>query len=246
VARNGNEPVRRVSRADAVRDDLVGRISSGELRSGDRLPPERALAVQLGVSRNVIREALGSLAAIGLVEAKPGAGVFVADLSMTSVLKVLDPAVALLPSSLRALLQVREVLEPGIAALAAQLAGADDLDALHALMVRSAEHLDEPETYLDLDGEFHDTIARMSRNSVLIWISDGIRRSVRAARELTVADPELRRGALADHQAIFEAIAARDPVRASAAMRSHLVFIQTQLLPFTTNVTTPEPNGPLP
>jgi len=236
VAPDGNESSRRVSRADEVRDALVGRITSGELRPGDRVAPERSLAAELGVSRNVVREAIGSLVAIGLVETKPGAGVYVADQSMASVLKVIDPAVALLPSSLRTLLQVREVLEPGIAALAAQLAGADDLDALHELISSSAMHVDDPATYLDLDGEIHDAIVRMTRNSVLIWMSDLIRRSAQAARGLTVADAELRRGSLNDHQAIFEAIVARDPERAAEAMRSHLVFIQTQLLPFTTDL----------
>jgi GntR family transcriptional regulator, transcriptional repressor for pyruvate dehydrogenase complex len=241
MARSDDEPARRMSRADEVRDALVERITSGELRPGDRVPAERALAAELAVSRNVVREALGGLVAVGLVETKPGAGVFVADQTMASVLKVIDPAVALLPSSLRTLLQVREVLEPGIAALAAQLAGADDLDALHQLVASSAMHLDDPPAYVDLDGEIHDAIVRMTRNSVLIWISDLIRRAARAARELTVADADLRRGALSDHQAIFEAIAARDPERAAEAMRSHLVFVQAQLLPFTSDLAAQTP-----
>jgi len=224
-----------------VRSILLERITSGDIRPGERMPPERSLAAAYGVSRNVVREALGSLVATGLVEIKPGSGAYVADLTMTSVFKLIDPALAALPSSLRTLLQVREVLEPGIAALAAQLAGADDLDTLHGLIATSVTHLDDPELYVDLDGEIHDAIARMTRNSVLIWMSDGIRLSARAARALTVADPELRRGSLKDHQAIFEAIAARDPGRASAAMRDHLVFIQNQLLPFTTGVSSLPP-----
>ena len=128
------ETIQRISRADSVRDNLAERITSGTLRPGDRLPSERALSAEFAVSRNVVREALGSLVAMGVVETKPGAGVYVADLTKASMLTFLNPAAVLQPSSLRTLLQVREVIEPGIAALAAQLAGPQELEDLHALI----------------------------------------------------------------------------------------------------------------
>ena len=237
MARTTDETIQRISRADTVRDNLAERITSGALRPGDRLPSERALSAEFAVSRNVVREALGSLAAMGVVETKPGAGVYVADLTKASMLTFLNPAAVLHPSSLRTLLQVREVIEPGIAALAAQLAGPQELEDLHALMRESEEKIDDPEAYIELDGQIHDALARMSRNPVLIWISDGIRESARASREPGNLHAELRHESMLGHQAIFDAIAARDPARAAAAMRDHLICVQRYLLEFTMNLT---------
>jgi DNA-binding FadR family transcriptional regulator len=225
-------PAARPSRAEAVKRELTYRIVSQQLRPGDRLPSERTLAVELGVSRNVLREAVGSLAAMNVLQTQPGAGIFVAELDTASLLEPIVLAMSLGPSNLHSVIQARLVIEPGIAALAAQLGGAGDIDDLYRLVQRSREVIEDAVGFLDVDVEIHDAIVRMARNPILARISDSISRLARASRELTNADPALRRVADQGHEAIFRAIAARDIAGAEASMRDHLTAVDSHLFDY--------------
>jgi GntR family transcriptional regulator, transcriptional repressor for pyruvate dehydrogenase complex len=229
---DSERPAAALTRATAVREELLRRVASGALRPGDRLPAERTLASELGVSRNVLREAIGGLAAINLVNIQRGAGVFVRDLDVASLLEPIELAVSLAPSSLRSVIQARLVIEPGIAALAARSASPDEIDALDGLLRESAEVIDDAQAYLDADVAIHDAIVRMARNPILMRISDATRRLARASRELPNTDPELRKGSLKGHYRIFDAIVARDPAKAERAMREHLHYVDTHLFDY--------------
>ena len=220
------------SRAEEIREALVQRIVSGALKPGDRLPAERILASEYGVSRNVLREAIGSLSAMNLLDAQRGAGVFVAKLDIASLVEPIQLATSLGPSNLRSVIQTRLVVEPGIAALAAQLGSGDDIDRLHELLCASEEAVDNAEVFLDLDVDVHDAIVRMTRNPVLMRISDAIRRLARASREYGNTERELREGAVVGHRAIYAAIAVRDADKAEQAMREHLLSVENHLLGF--------------
>lgn len=184
------------------------------------------------MSRNVLREAIGSLAAMNVLEARPGAGVFVAELDVASLVEPLEFAVSLGPSHVRSVIQARMVIEPGIAALAAQFGTPEEIDGLYHLIELSRDLLDDGERYLDVDMEIHDAVVHMAGNTILERVSDALRRLARAARELTNTGPVMRQGALEGHCAIFEGIAARDPDRAAKAMSEHLAFVEDHLFDY--------------
>jgi GntR family transcriptional repressor for pyruvate dehydrogenase complex len=217
------------TRAEAVKQELIARIGQGVFAPGSRLPPERALAAELHVSRNVLREAIGSLVAMQVLATRPGVGVFVTTLDDSALLEPLELGLSVISPSLRNLMQARLVIEPGVAALASQLSAPDEVDALNRLMRESRRLIDDPQAFLDFDCEIHDAIVRMTRNPILIRVSNSIRRVTRQARELTNADPALRRRAVAAHDKILDAIAARDPHAAADAMRSHLLEVEADL-----------------
>ena len=220
------------TRVEEVRERLLAAIGSGRLQPGERLPAERTLARDLGVSRNVLREAVESLAARHLLEKRQGAGVFVAEFSASALVQPSELAILVGPASLRSIIQARLVIEPSVAALAAQTASGDEVDALHELARRSIEVIDDGEAFLDLDDRIHEAIVEMSRNRVLIGISESLRRLFRATRELGHTDPTLRQGAAEGHERVIRAIAARDPGAAASAMIEHLRFVESQLVDF--------------
>jgi GntR family transcriptional regulator, transcriptional repressor for pyruvate dehydrogenase complex len=222
----------KTTRADAVKNELLDRVRSGAIQPRERLPSERALATELGVSRNVLREAIGSLAAMNVLEARPGSGVYVSELDTASMIEPLEFAVSLGPSHLRSVIQARQVIEPGIAALAAQFGTPEQIDGLYKLIERSRTLIDDSDAYLDVDMAIHDAIVQMAGNPILTRISDALRRLVRTAREITNTGPPMREGALAGHEAIFEAIAARDAERAARAMQDHIQFVEDHLFDY--------------
>jgi GntR family transcriptional repressor for pyruvate dehydrogenase complex len=169
---------------------------------------------------------------MNLLETRPGAGVFVSELDVASLVEPLSFAVALGPPHLRSVIQARMVIEPGIAGLAAQFGRPEEIDRLYALIERSSGLIDEAEAFLDVDIEIHDAIVAMAGNTILAKISDAIRRVARASQELTNTGPAMRRGALEGHRAIFDGIAARNPARAATAMREHLEFVEEHLFDY--------------
>ena len=129
------EPItRRAGLPDRVKAQLLAMIRAGKLQPGDRLTPERELATEMGVSRNVVREAIRSLVDSNVLEARQGAGVFVGSLNMESLIEPLSMVLSLESASLHSLAQARLVIEPGVAALAAVHGSDDDLLALEKLM----------------------------------------------------------------------------------------------------------------
>src|SRR5690606_8537975 len=109
---------------------IKGMILDGRLRPGDQLPSERALSEALGVSRPTVREAIRSLQAMNIVETRHGAGTFVSSLSVEELLRPLQFALALSDFAMEHLFEVRLMLEPGAAELAAERASDDEIEEL--------------------------------------------------------------------------------------------------------------------
>jgi GntR family transcriptional regulator, transcriptional repressor for pyruvate dehydrogenase complex len=224
----------RVTRAanlpNMVRSQILQMIASSQLAPGDRLKPERELASEIGVSRNVVREAIRSLVDANVLEARQGAGVFVASLHVESLIEPLEVVLALESATLNSLAQARLVIEPGIAALAAQHGSDDDIAALQALVAEGREHgPDDMDRLLEIDVELHNRMVRMTENPFLIRIMESIGKLARSSREFTNTVPHMREEAQADHEHIVEALAARDPDAARAAMTEHLTHVALTL-----------------
>jgi len=218
------EPVTRAPRlSDKVADMILERILSSNLRPGDRLPSERELGVQFGVSRTVIREATRSLAARGIVDVRVGVGLCVAAVNGTAV-----------SSTMRLFIhgseelhyedvhEVRRLIEIDGAGLAAERATDEDLLALKKSMDRLVNAGSDPELMAVCDVEFHRTICRLTHNALYLVMLDSIGDILIEIRRATVYIPRRLPKLLVAHQQIYDAIAAHDAPGARLAMRSHL------------------------
>src|ERR1700730_8216980 len=202
-------------------------ILKGELKEGQQLPAERELAQQFGVSRTAVREAVKTLPEKGLVEAYAGRGTFVTSKTAHSIRLTLDRMMRSDASEGTVhLAEVREILEPEIAALAAQRADDDTLSAMReAIGVMDAARQD-PERFIEGDLDFHLALAEAAGNPLILSLIDSIVGQLREQRMrsyYTKGGPE--RGQY-HHKRILEAIEHRNLQGAREAMRAHLRQVQ--------------------
>lgn len=225
------EPIARTDGLpNKVRSQLLQMIAAGKLTPGDRLMPERELASELEVSRNVVREAIRSLVDANVLEARQGAGVFVASLHVESLIEPLELILALENATLHSLAQARLAIEPGIAALAAHQASDEDIEALEGLIEESgASAPDDSERLREIDVELHARVVRMTENPFLARIMESIGRLARSSRDFTNSMPRMRTAAHEDHERIVAALRARDPEAARDAMTDHLKHVERTL-----------------
>ncbi|HET8728887.1 MAG TPA: FadR/GntR family transcriptional regulator [Alphaproteobacteria bacterium] len=202
-----------------VADQLGALIRNGEYLPGARLPPERDLARQLGVSRPVVREAMVALELAGLVEVRTGSGTYVQERGKARPPGDSGPG----PFEL---LGARRLIEGEIAALAAREAAADALDAVRDAVGRLERGIAAGADSRADDRLFHARIAAATGNGVLtaivedLW--DGMFQPLFEALSHHAGLPEHDRMTLADHRAILDRLEARDPSGARAAMHAHL------------------------
>lgn len=206
-----------------IGEELKQELRSGKFKVGDRLPPERDIAEQFGVSRTVIREALIMLEIEGWVGVKKGSGVYITHLSpQAEVAKENMNSIGVFE-----LLQARQLLESGIAEFAAMQTSRNDISALRDILQREREKLESGEDdYLE-DEEFHHTIAAMTQNEALIRMQKTLW-SYRSESPMWkglhahITNFEYRKQWLADHEAILNALQRKDPASARKAMWQHL------------------------
>lgn len=198
-------------------------ILKGDLKEGDQLPAERELAHQFGVSRTAVREAVKTLREKGLVEAYPGRGTFITNGTSHSFKQTLDRMMRGDPSEGTAnLTEVREILEPEIAALAAQRADEEMLSAMREAISVMDGARNDADAFIEGDLDFHLALAEAAANPLILSLIDSIVGLLREQRMRTYfvnGGPE--RGQY-HHKRILEAIEHRDPQGAREAMRAHL------------------------
>ena len=210
--------------SDHVAEELLASIAAGRLEPGDRLPSERTLSEQFGVSRTVIREAIRSLAARGVVESRAGSGLVVATMDpsrLTALLSLFLGSGALHYADVH---EVREAIESRMTALAATRRTDEDLadlrDALEALGAAAAR--DDVEATSLADVEFHRAIARTTHNDLFVMMLDSIGDVLLEVRRETLREPSRRQAVMPAHERIVRAIEAGDAAAARAAMEAHL------------------------
>jgi GntR family transcriptional repressor for pyruvate dehydrogenase complex len=217
-------PVDRAPRlSDRVADLMLEQILSRGLRPGDALPSERELAEQYGVSRTVIREAVRSLAAKGVVSAQAGRGLCVAAVeadavsaSMNLYLRGVDE----LPYE--RVHEVRLAIETEVAELAAQRAEDAEIEELAAISRRFKEVIDDVDAVSDADVEFHRALARLTHNELFVIMLDSIGDVLLEIRRATLGLPDDAQHGYEQHERILAAVRAHDPQAAREAMRGHL------------------------
>jgi len=184
-------------------------VISGGLVPGERLPPERELCSRLGVSRTVVREALNLLEARGLISIEHGRD------TLGLLLRVQ-------PKTLWELLEIRRILEVGVAGLAAERSGPEDVKAMRLQLDRMRDSIEVPEGYVDSDVEFHALLARGARNEVLLTMLEPVVDLLRASRRVSAALPGRALRALGEHEGILRHVVAGDAAGAREEMRVHL------------------------
>lgn len=222
-----NEVLRRRLRIHgSIAHDIGVKIVSGEYAPGHILEGEIAASDHLNVSRTAYREAVRILSAKGLVEARPKTGTRVSDLGKWNLL---DPDVLSWifetepsPDLIASLFELRGIVEPRVAALAAQRRTSEQIERMaHALEEMEAHKLTSEEGRV-ADQEFHTALLEASDNPFLISLTSGIGAAVAWTTIYKARRQRLQRDAVPDHRDVFEAIAAGDPFAAHAAMK-HLV-----------------------
>ncbi|WP_280421075.1 FadR/GntR family transcriptional regulator [Nocardia carnea] len=214
-------PMRRPARSVGaeVAAHLEGLIISGELRAGDRLPSERELAATLNVSRSSLREAMFELESKKLVRRRQGHGSTVADIPHTAA--ELRGNLAEIDIELGYATELRDLVEPRIAQLAAQRAVESNLLSLDQILARSHENL-APDESMRLDIEFHTLLAHAAQNPLLVTLCTMTTEWTRHTRILSHRTALGRRISVQGHEAIHRAVSGHDGPAAAAAMEQHL------------------------
>lgn len=222
------EPVRRHSLSDEIINQLIQLISLGKLKPGQRLSSERELCKQFGVGRSSLREALRSLAVMGILEGRVGEGTYIAKDSQTYLKKTVQWGLLFDQKDLNDLVETRLMLESQTSFLAAQRATGDDIETLKKTLDEMRDNIDKLERYLELDLQFHLDIAQATQNSVLHnllemtrgYLKESIKDIlIQSTSKKTKARLEL---SLRGHHEIFEAIRTGQAEKARQIMIKHI------------------------
>ncbi|MDT0318647.1 FadR/GntR family transcriptional regulator [Streptomyces millisiae] len=202
-------------------------LTSGQVRAGDRLPPERQLAETFGVGRSAVREALKSLSLLGLVDIRQGDGTYVRDASSDLLPQVLEWGLLLGDQTVDDLLEARACVETDLAELAAARRTDNDLVALDTHFSRMAAAHEDPAAYLEADLAFHRALAQAAHNVTLAGLQARLETLVAVWIKQNIRNP--REGRLAEHTAVLDAVRAGDPRAAREAMRAHMTSATRRL-----------------
>jgi GntR family transcriptional repressor for pyruvate dehydrogenase complex len=210
--------------SDVVSERLLAAIHDAKLEPGAKLPSERELGDQFGVSRTVIREAIRHLAARGVLDVRSGSGATVARIDSSGVTDALalflgrtgfpDP---------RKIHEVRELIETQTARLAAQRATDEHLAEIRRTHERLAQVADDPEAAAEADVAFHRAIARATENELFVVLVDSIGDIMMDIRRATVWKPGRVQVGIEHHGRILAALESRDVEATVRAMEDHLV-----------------------
>jgi len=224
------EPIEQKTTTELIAQRLVTLLSKGVLKPGDRLPPERELAQQLHVGRTTVREALKLLTLCGLLEAKRGDGTYVRQEFTSFLAYQIEWPVLLSVHEVDMIVEVREGLEVKAARLAAERATPGEIEKIAVFRRLLEIEGRDIERETDLDLEFHHAIANASHNELLcrlmLSLQDILRQYVALSNQMT----DRLETTVAEHQAVYDAIAARDPIAAERAMMDHLARSKTWIL----------------
>jgi GntR family transcriptional repressor for pyruvate dehydrogenase complex len=218
--------------SDVVSDQIKRLISDGALMPGDRLPAERDLATQLGVSRPSLREALIRLEADGYIETSGRGGFTVVDVTAPIISKPLAELLLQNPRTSADILELRQGLESIATVYAADRATAADLKKIRNAFeeLKTCSLSDDRTNLPELDAAFHLAIADATHNVALAHVIHGIhtliREGMRQYHRLIDYDDAKERQLLTQHQAIFDAVMARDAQKARKAAERHLTFVR--------------------
>ena len=219
---------------ERVMQEIRSAVFSGELKPGEQLPPERELAEMLGVSRTSLREALKMLAAAGIVTIKHGQGVFVSATDPDQYIQGFADQIFMPEDRVADLFEIRRLLEPQAAAWAAQRSTPESAEELLVLVRKTREESGSRASgnlmlLAESDGKFHQRLAEMTGNQVLVRTMHHLLDLLTDLRALALSIPGRPVKSLEDHERIAECIANKDVDGARRAMEYHLEVVERDL-----------------
>lgn len=216
------------SLAEQVADRITEMIVVGDLRAGDKLPPEVDLAEQMGVSRTALREGMRTLEAKGLLEIQPGVGTVVREFGHDQLVQPLSLYVEVSNGAIRfeEFHAVRAILETEVAALAAGSRSDDQVESLRGFMAEMVSNVGDVDAFAASDANFHEALATMTANPLFGLLIGALRALLEEHIREVVGQIDPVTDVLPYHAAILEAIEAGDPEAARSAMESHLAKVQ--------------------
>jgi GntR family transcriptional repressor for pyruvate dehydrogenase complex len=220
------KPVRSSQNTEQVVARVYELIKHHELQPGDRLPPERELAKQLGISRPALRAGLGSLISMGVLQSRQGAGTFIVDGPPALDSEPLRLLAELHGFSYDHMFETRSILEVGAAGLAAERATGDQLATMAEEIAEMFAWLNDPQQFLVHDIAFHRAVAAASGNPTLATLVEMVSAILYERRRDTIERAHDFNEALDLHRRIYRAIRNHKPEEAREAMREHIVRAQ--------------------
>jgi GntR family transcriptional repressor for pyruvate dehydrogenase complex len=206
-------------------------ILNGTLNPGDRLPPEKELVSNFGVSKHTLREAIRALEVTGFLEIRKGAngGAVVLEVDMKTTRESIANFLYFQNVSVRDLSEVRKVFEPHLARLAAERMSREDLDELAAIHQACLKSMSRGETTYAHEIAFHRALAKASGNPVFMLIQDFVNSVLADSKRHLRPGLGFLEEVFAAHDRILEAIQARDPERVAAEMHRHVCEVEHSL-----------------
>jgi DNA-binding FadR family transcriptional regulator len=221
---------------ERIVSQIEQRIEAGELKVGDQLPSERELAEQFTVSRTAVREAVKALRQKGLVEIRPGRGTFITDGTTDTLRNSFDLLMKFGgKNGSMNLVEVREILEPEIAALAANRITDEYITAMSEAVKVMDTALDNVDIFVEADLDFHLALAEGTQNPLIPILIDPIIDLLREQRKgIGLTKGGLKRGQI-HHKKILDAVSNHDAKAARQAMQDHLKQVRKDSNSSTTN-----------
>lgn len=225
-------PIKNTKVYEQVMEQIKDMILNGTLKKGDKLPSERDLAEQLGISRASLREAIRCLEIIGLIESRQGEGNFIRSSFQNTFFDPIAIMYVLNECQLKEVFQLRRVLETEIAIDAAKKVRDDELDYMKKLLDKMKTSEDEDER-VKLDIKFHYKIAEASRNNlilnILYSVSTIIDSFIKDARKIIINNKH-KDDIDFQHMEIWKALKEHNPDKAEEAMKTHMELIRVNLI----------------
>jgi len=220
------QPVRSGQTTEQVVARVYELIKREDLKPGERLPPERELSKQLGISRPALRAGLSSLISIGVLQSRQGSGTFIVDGPPALDSEPLRLLAQLHGFSFEHMFETRSILEVGAAGMAAERATGEQLATMSEQIADMFASLKDPQQFLVHDIAFHRAVAAASGNPTLATLVEMVSAILYERRRDTIERAHDFNEALELHRRVYRAIRARNPEEAREAMREHIVRAQ--------------------
>jgi len=216
------QPIKRNKLTESIVTVLLSNIKNGMLPPGSKLPPERELMKKLGVGRSTLREAIQSLALMGILEVKPGDGTFVRAISKEEIIgpHIFVPIVD--AQSMADFFEARLLIEPHIAALASKRKTEDDIKAIEETLFKAKQNISNGHEVDHWAGQFHLQIAKASKNIVCVRFLEAILSFLVGRREGAEHNKNFLQWEYESHESIFKAIKQGDEAKAYKTMEQHI------------------------
>jgi GntR family transcriptional regulator, transcriptional repressor for pyruvate dehydrogenase complex len=213
----------------AVQQRLEELIRDGEIRLGEKLPSERALAERFQVSRNSVREAIRGLAEKNVIQSRRGDGTYLRSGVDSASVQPLTQVLKAQGKRLKEIFELRRMLEPHIAGLAARRITRRQIEALKMLVYEQEKRHLYGEDDSELDAAFHLRIAVAARNTLIVEVLKTLDHIIGESRSPALQNQERQKVSMRTHYMIVDALERRDPVSAEQAMNMHLQEIETSI-----------------